>query len=259
MKRIEFPIDLCSDERVGNADTDIPRSSAKDTIMRDFRDAKLMARSLRQNLSGYGLSITNSQSLELTAQAFGYDNWNILAAKIEAERPVLEPAKDDAKDTPTLHCSFCGKPQQAVRKLIAGPEVAICNDCVDLCNDVIEHEDVLALLAADERSGAPEYPQLAAWFDTKTAEQIRVYLDAAGKGLEATRSAIRSTDVVMAARSAGTSAEDSRGPHWSKFLAAKSDNQLTKHRALLETRLMQSEKAVVVVTALLRERGQRSG
>ena len=39
-----------------------------------------------------------------------------------------------------LHCSFCGKAQDEVKKLIAGPSVYICNECVDLCNDIIEEE-----------------------------------------------------------------------------------------------------------------------
>ncbi len=41
----------------------------------------------------------------------------------------------------TLHCSFCGKSQHEVRKLIAGPSVFVCNECVDLCNDIIRQED----------------------------------------------------------------------------------------------------------------------
>lgn len=39
-----------------------------------------------------------------------------------------------------LACSFCGKPQDAVRKLIAGPSVYICNECVELCNEIIAEE-----------------------------------------------------------------------------------------------------------------------
>lgn len=39
-----------------------------------------------------------------------------------------------------LHCSFCGKSQDAVRKLIAGPSVYICDECVDLCNDILREE-----------------------------------------------------------------------------------------------------------------------
>ena len=45
---------------------------------------------------------------------------------------------NDATDK--LNCSFCGKVQDDVKKLIAGPSVYICNECVDLCNDIIEEE-----------------------------------------------------------------------------------------------------------------------
>ncbi|MCO5762048.1 MAG: ATP-dependent Clp protease ATP-binding subunit ClpX [Gammaproteobacteria bacterium] len=44
---------------------------------------------------------------------------------------------DDGK---LLYCSFCGKSQQEVRKLIAGPSVFICDECVELCNDIIREE-----------------------------------------------------------------------------------------------------------------------
>ena len=39
-----------------------------------------------------------------------------------------------------LHCSFCNKSQHEVRKLIAGPSVFVCDECIDLCNDIIREE-----------------------------------------------------------------------------------------------------------------------
>ncbi|MGH3861299.1 ClpX C4-type zinc finger protein, partial [Actinokineospora sp.] len=39
-----------------------------------------------------------------------------------------------------LKCSFCGKSQKQVKKLIAGPGVYICDECIDLCNEIIEEE-----------------------------------------------------------------------------------------------------------------------
>ena len=45
-----------------------------------------------------------------------------------------------SKDNKILYCSFCGKGQNEVRKLIAGPSVYICDECVDLCNNIIEEE-----------------------------------------------------------------------------------------------------------------------
>ena len=40
-----------------------------------------------------------------------------------------------------LYCSFCGKSQHEVRKLIAGPTVFICDECVELCMDIIKEEN----------------------------------------------------------------------------------------------------------------------
>jgi ATP-dependent Clp protease ATP-binding subunit ClpX len=52
----------------------------------------------------------------------------------------------------TLYCSFCGKSQQEVRKLIAGPTVFICDECVELCKDII-HEEKSSLVKS--RDGIP--------------------------------------------------------------------------------------------------------
>lgn len=62
-----------------------------------------------------------------------------------------EDKKDDGK---LLYCSFCGKSQHEVRKLIAGPSVFICDECVDLCNDIITEE--MQEQATDEDSSLPK-------------------------------------------------------------------------------------------------------
>ncbi|MFN7611502.1 MAG: ClpX C4-type zinc finger protein, partial [bacterium] len=49
-------------------------------------------------------------------------------------------SKATTSDKNTLYCSFCGKSQHEVRKLIAGPSVYICDECVELCNDIIREE-----------------------------------------------------------------------------------------------------------------------
>ena len=46
----------------------------------------------------------------------------------------------DGGSTKLLYCSFCGKSQHEVRKLIAGPSVFVCDECVELCNDIIREE-----------------------------------------------------------------------------------------------------------------------
>ena len=50
----------------------------------------------------------------------------------------------DGESKNTLYCSFCGKSQHEVRKLIAGPTVFICDECVELCMDIIREETRLA-------------------------------------------------------------------------------------------------------------------
>ncbi|WP_420141077.1 ATP-dependent Clp protease ATP-binding subunit ClpX [Sphingomonas sp.] len=54
----------------------------------------------------------------------------------------------------TLYCSFCGKSQHEVRKLIAGPTVFICDECVELCNDIIREETKAAFVSRKD-GGVP--------------------------------------------------------------------------------------------------------
>lgn len=53
---------------------------------------------------------------------------------------MADHSKDGDDSGKLLYCSFCGKSQHEVRKLIAGPSVFICDECVDLCNDIIREE-----------------------------------------------------------------------------------------------------------------------
>lgn len=48
-----------------------------------------------------------------------------------------------------LKCSFCGKTQDQVKKLIAGPDVFICDECVELCNEILDEE----FFEAKEKNG----------------------------------------------------------------------------------------------------------
>jgi ATP-dependent Clp protease ATP-binding subunit ClpX len=56
----------------------------------------------------------------------------------------------DSDSKNTLYCSFCGKSQHEVRKLIAGPNVFVCNECVELCMDIIREEDKTQLVRGDD-------------------------------------------------------------------------------------------------------------
>ena len=50
------------------------------------------------------------------------------------------PGENRKNKKESLKCSFCGKTQNQVRKLIAGPGVYVCNECIDLCNEIINEE-----------------------------------------------------------------------------------------------------------------------
>ena len=52
----------------------------------------------------------------------------------------MDEQKNEVKNKTTLYCSFCGKSQHEVKKLIAGPTVFICDECVELCMDIIREE-----------------------------------------------------------------------------------------------------------------------
>ena len=75
---------------------------------------------------------------------------------------------DKGSNDKLLYCSFCGKSQHEVQRLIAGPQVYICNECVDLCGDIIR-EETEAKIGDKAESGAP--PALP------TPQEIRSTLD----------------------------------------------------------------------------------
>ncbi len=63
--------------------------------------------------------------------------------------------RSDGKGEKLLYCSFCGKSQHEVRKLIAGPSVFVCDECVELCNDIIREEVQEEKNAANARKKFP--------------------------------------------------------------------------------------------------------
>ncbi len=70
---------------------------------------------------------------------------------------------ESTSDGKILYCSFCGKSQHEVRKLIAGPSVYICDECVELCNDIIREELEESSLA--EREQLPTPREIHAFLD----------------------------------------------------------------------------------------------
>ena len=124
------------------------------------KNAKTMAKSLRDSLVGRNIPLSHSTCLEIVARQFGFANWNTLSAKLPAhgvlETPLGEaetcPEMDGASQmtrtvVPWSTCSFCGKSRHEVRFLVGGcggwdafrasrgPErsnVFICDECATL-------------------------------------------------------------------------------------------------------------------------------
>ena len=74
-------------------------------------------------------------------------------------------------DEPNLKCSFCGKTQDQVKKLIAGPDVCICDECIELCNEILDEE--LFNLKGEEKEKETEL----AYEGIPKPHEIKAYLD----------------------------------------------------------------------------------
>jgi hypothetical protein len=217
--------------------------------MRDYRDAKAMARALRDALKARTIETTHAEALELIARAFGYDNWNILSAKIgTAERAASDKrmhsvaAQNDATPPKTLYCSFCAKSQHDVRKLIAGPEVFICNECVELCGDIVEPDEDLELfqlMRANEERGAAAHPALFELARGKSTEELAHYLKRGRKGVERNRAALQA---IERARRDGDGSAD--------------DNVRAARQQKVQRELKRYEDALSIATTVLGERRQ---
>ena len=70
-----------------------------------------------------------------------------------------------------LYCSFCGKSQHEVRKLIAGPTVFICDECVEVCNDIIADDNRFENRGV--RSSLPSPPEIKKFLDEYVIGQER--------------------------------------------------------------------------------------
>jgi len=83
--------------------------------------------------------------------------------------------KDDNKDNPDqpFFCSFCGKNQKEVKKLIAGPSVYICNECITLCGEIVEDEEKEKLAAENGLKDFLTPVQIKELLDSYVIEQDR--------------------------------------------------------------------------------------
>jgi hypothetical protein len=232
--------------------------------MRDFRDAKAMAHALRDALKNRAAEITHSESLELIAKAFGYENWNILAAKIEAAKShaMLAPAATQEPTPPkTLYCSFCGKSQHEVRKLIAGPSVYICDECVELCTDIIRDEDgyweLLSLLTAGKTSGNDTYQTVLDHMRGRSTEDVASYVERSRRAAEDNRllAQVVHRKLAMAADEQLAADDVLSSPKFA-YLNRKSKEELLKMEQDAQRTVKRFDDALRIGATVLAERGQ---
>lgn len=115
---------------------------------------------------------------------------------------------------PTLYCSFCGKTQRDVEKLVAGPAVFICNECVAICNQYIAmpvdaprpKSDVHSIQDLESLSNE----RLIRWLKTEAA-----LYEHTGTGLQSTVDVLRKRDVSWAV--IGQALGISRQAAWDRF------------------------------------------
>ena len=230
--------------------------------MRDFRDAKTMAHALRDALKAKTIEIAHSESLELIANTFGFANWNILAAKIEAaerQAGAQEPTKPKA-----LYCSFCGKSQHEVRKLIAGPTVFICDECVELCVNFITEE------SAVDKIVSPLWPEQIGDRLTSTtvservrdlsSEELTEALERGKKGVERNRRALQAIGRRLAMReSEDLHGDDLLALPELAYLRNRSRDELVALQQTAQVQLNRYEEGVRIASTVLAERGQQTG
>jgi hypothetical protein len=213
--------------------------------MRDFRDAKAMAHSLRDALKAKAMEITHSESLELVAKTFGYENWNILSAKIDVAQPRSGETVEGPTPQAVLYCSFCGKTQHEVKALVAGPHVFICDECIDLCSDIID-EQLLRLIEGDEASAR-----------AMSTERLSHYVEHASKGEQRNRFVLQRIERMLALRHNAAPVDDDVLTSSSIIhLKNKTIDELLVMQKFSQDQLKRYEQALRTATPVLSERKQ---
>ncbi|MDP3736130.1 MAG: ClpX C4-type zinc finger protein [Hyphomonadaceae bacterium] len=216
--------------------------------MRDYCDAKAMAHTLREALAAKAITLNHSECLELIAKSFGVETWNILSAKIEANKPSPSAASVSAMvektGESTLRCSFCGKTKQQVRKLIAGPTAFICNECVSLCTDIVDDGELAKLLDEDREAALDRLRQ-------RSTETLTTYVELRQKELKLAREGLAEIEKRL------SFADTEDAPAFGKRLGhlnSKTRDELLVIRKNIEARFHSSETTLAAVEAILAER-----
>jgi hypothetical protein len=211
-----------------------------------------MVHFLRDALKAKAVETTHSECLELIAKAFGFDTWNILSAKIDAaERGVGAERPSSSADAPgpasqkTLYCSFCGKNQHEVRKLVAGPAVFICDECIELCTDFVDdplRDEELSCLSEGHLANAR----------TLSTEELAHYVERGRKGLQRSQLTLQGIERKLAMQDGEESGKDDilALPRF-HYLKTKTREELVGLQLTTQLELSRYEDALRLATAAL--------
>jgi len=141
-------------ERLIDAERDADVARAE--FHRAVRRLHLHGASLRELASGLGLS--HQRVHQIVESAGGSRRW------VRRARGRPDPG--------LLHCTFCGKGQKQVQKLIAGPSVYICDGCVDLAKSVISDGQPVTTHIAELTAGPEDEPRTQCSFCGKCRDQV---------------------------------------------------------------------------------------
>ena len=131
-----------------------------------------------------------------------------------------------------------------MEKLVAGPAVFICDECIDLCTDIID-EQLLRLIEGDEEGAR-----------ALSTDKLLYYVDHAGRGAERNRLALQRIESVLALRKA--SADDggtSLSPSFAQ-LKRKTPDELRAMQEYAQAQLRRYEQALRTATVIVNERGR---
>jgi hypothetical protein len=211
--------------------------------MRDYRNAKVMAQTLRDDLSETSLTLSHSESLELVAHMFGLRDWNVLAARIDVASQPAEARPAEGNASTPRSCSFCGKTEHEVAKLIAGPTAFICDRCVGLCDDI---------LVDNGPSYADVTPDSLA---SKSVEELVLLKARIARSLSTTQ---RIREALAPHIQSATSTADAKVSPQVAFFLRKSPEERRTYMSEIESRIGSMERAVAIAGELLGKTAQKS-
>lgn len=157
-----------------------------------------------------------------------------------------------------LYCSFCAKSQHDVQKLIAGPSVYICNECVELCVDIV-HDGilwkVLSFLRSREESGSEGFEPLLEHVRSKSSEEVASYVEQSKGGVLDSQWTLQFIDRRLEMREGEVPQEDdAQATRLFAHLKTKTKEELVALRKNAQLEMMHYGNALLIGTTVLDER-----